>query len=100
MIDKWLNGWASPNIVSAKEFEKDLKRAGFKNIELKNITKNIIPSSRRMYLGSIFIYPLYKLLELAGKRTHTQAKTISSAYHQYRALKKDLWEYIIISAQK
>ncbi len=100
MIDRWLNGWASPNIVSAKEFEKDLKHAGFKNIELKNITKNIIPSSRRMYLGSIFIYPLYKLLQLAGKRTQTQTKTIASAYHQYRALKKGLWEYIIISAHK
>lgn len=100
VLDKWLNGWTSPPITTLPKFKKDLEKEGFKNIEIKDITKNITPSSRRMYLGSILTYPIYKLLELVNLKTSAQVKNIASAYHQYKALKKGLWKYIIFYAQK
>lgn len=98
-MQTWLEGWAVPNIATISKFKKDLKEAGFKNIQYRDIKENVLLSSRRMYLASLN-YPLAKMLELLKIRTKTQTGNVISAYYQYKTLKKDLWTYGIFTAEK
>jgi len=99
-MNKWLYGWALPNLSSVTEFQKYLEELGFKNIEFRDITKNVMPSSRYMYLLAIIGYPVYKFLEYFNIRTKMQIENIISAYYQHKTLKKDLWTYGIFYAEK
>jgi len=99
-MNNWLDGWAVPNLAGVNEFKKYLEELGFNNIEFKDITKNVMPSSARLYMASIFGYPIGKLLEWAGIRTKIQTKNIISAYYQHITLKRGLWLYGIFYAEK
>lgn len=99
-MNKWLYEWAVPNLASINEFQKYLEELNFKNIELKEVTKNVMPSSKRMYIASLFAYPIGKFLEWARIRTEMQTKNIISAYYQHITLKRGLWTYGIFYAEK
>ena len=99
-FNNWLEGWAVSNLTSINEFKNYLKNTGFQNIMLRNVTKNVMPSSKRMYLATIFSYPLAKAMELLGLRTRVEMKNMYSAFYQYSCLKKGLWAYSIFCAKK
>lgn len=46
-------GWAIPNFISVDYFKDYLTEAGFKNISLRNITQNILPSSELMMQNAV-----------------------------------------------
>jgi ubiquinone/menaquinone biosynthesis C-methylase UbiE len=96
----WLDGWAVPNLATPNQFKEYLKELGFKNIKYKDIKKNVMPSSIRLYRSSLIGLPIGKVLELLGIRSKTQTKNILGAYYQYKTIKKNLWTYGIITAQK
>ena len=60
-INRWLEGWAVPNLASINEFQKYLKELKFRNIEFKDIRKNVLPTSKFLYLVSIISFPLGNL---------------------------------------
>lgn len=99
-VGKWLGGWAVPNLASAKGFKKDLEELGFLNIKSKDIRKNIMPSSIRMFLASIPAFPAGKLFEILGIRTKIQTGHIIAGFWQYKNLKDNLWTYKLFSAEK
>jgi cyclopropane fatty-acyl-phospholipid synthase-like methyltransferase len=99
-INTWIDGWAIPNLSSVEEFKKDLEQTGFKNVSCINVTKNILPSSKRMYYYSIFTFPFAKVMQFLGLRTKTEMKNSMAAYYQYAALKRELWTYGIFYAEK
>lgn len=99
-MQKWLKGWAVPNLIGVNNFKKHLEQLNFKNIQFKDIKENVMPSSVRMYRASIIGYPIGKILELLGFRTKIQTGNIVSAFYQYKTLKKSLWTYGIFYAEK
>jgi ubiquinone/menaquinone biosynthesis C-methylase UbiE len=99
-LNKWLDGWAIPNLASVNEFQKNLEELGFKNIEFKDITKNISPSSKRMYLAGVSLYPYGKILEWIGIRNKTLTNNIIGAIYQYKVRKKNIGIYGIFYAKK
>ena len=99
-MDIWLEGWAVPNLAEAQSFKKDLEELGFRNIVFKDITENVMPSSRRMYWAAVLAYPIAKLMCLVGLRTEVQLKNMDAAYYQQITLRDRLWFYGVFCATK
>lgn len=99
-MQKWLQGWAVEFLETEENFKNYLKEAGFKNISYSNITKNVMPTSRRMYLLSYPAIIFAKLGELLGVRNKIQTQNVIAARYQYKALKSELWKYGIFYAEK
>ncbi len=100
-IQLWANGWAVPDFSTVKQFETQLKQAGFINIKIEDASQNIWRSVKRLYrayyAGKVlgFLYGLIKPnASKEGKRN------IETALYQYKTFKKHLWKYLIITAEK
>ncbi len=55
--NKFLTGFKVDNSSHKDDFLNDLRKAGFKNIKFHDKTKEIRPSSRRMYTLGCFLFP-------------------------------------------
>ena len=77
LITDWANGWAIDDFETIENFNRFLVEEGFENIQIDDATKHIVPSAKRLYVAYIDV-----------------------AYLQYKALKKGLWKYHILLAQK
>lgn len=101
IIQNWAHGWAVPDFSTIEEFEKQLQQTGFTNVQIEDATKNIKPSAKRLYKAYFLGKFLAWLYELSSKKiTPTSKKNVETAYLQYKGLKKDLWKYKIIYAEK
>ena len=72
LIQSWLNGWGVNSLETNQNFERYLKETGFKNISYFNITKNILPSSRRLYFYSFPAFFFGKIAEFLKIRNKIQ----------------------------
>ncbi|MCX6183238.1 MAG: methyltransferase domain-containing protein [Bacteroidetes bacterium] len=100
-IEKWITSWAISNLVSREYFTTELQNHGFKNIQLHDYTKAIYKSARRMYLAGIVGGVVSKIYNAFHPNVTPFAKTHSkSVVYQYKALNKNLWKYVVFSAEK
>ncbi|MEP6617330.1 MAG: methyltransferase domain-containing protein, partial [Ginsengibacter sp.] len=101
LVKQWANGWAIEDYATRESFENKLSENGFSNIRFKNATPAIMHSARRLYtayfMGMIpaFIYGLFH-----PAQTRLSKNNVTTAFLQYKTLKKGLWNYGIISAEK
>ena len=100
LMTSWLNGWCINSLDTKEDFENSLKKSKFKKISYRNVTKNIMPSSRRLYFYSFPALVFGKIAEILGIRNKTQTGNIVAAHYQYKATKRNLWEYGIFYAEK
>lgn len=100
LMKKWLNGWGVNFLETSEYFKKYSKEAGFKNISFLDVTKNVIPSSRRLYIYSFPALLFGRSAEFVRMRTKIQTGNIVAAHYQYKALKRRLWKYGIFYAEK
>jgi cyclopropane fatty-acyl-phospholipid synthase-like methyltransferase len=100
LMQKWLYGWGVNFLEKVDNFNLYLKNSGFLNIDFRDITENIKPSSVRLYKYSIFGIVISKILDFIGIRSDIQTKNVLSAYYQYKALVDKLWVYGIFYAEK
>jgi len=99
-MDTWLKGWGVSTLAQASLFERSLQEEGFVLIEFQDVTQHVMPSSRRLYWLSWPAIPLSKLGELVGWRKPAQTANLYGARCQYQTLKKELWHYGILYAEK
>ena len=100
-IREWAHGWAVKDFATKEEFEIQLKDAGFTNIKIEDASQNIIRSSKRLYHSYFAGRILGFLYGLVNRKASPQGKqNINTAYLQYKTLKKGLWKYLIIYAEK
>lgn len=95
-MNNWLNGWIIPNIATTDHFKKLLKKTGFKNIQITDITKNIYPSAKNIYRRGKEGYPE----DIYRKLTPMQMEHVKANIFQYITLKMGLWKYLIFYAKK
>lgn len=102
VIKKWLDGWQVNYLESPERFEGFMKNAGFTDVQYRNISKQIIHSSHRLYrfyfLASLYL--LWKKINFSRPATLFQKKNIAACKYQYKGLKKGLWQYGLITGQK
>lgn len=100
LMKKWTDSWAIQSYATVSEFHSALSDAGFRHIEDRNITQQVTPSIRRLYLS---FFPGVATTFIAGKlglRNEVQTKNTWSTYYQYKAFQRQLWEYHLFSARK
>ena len=100
MVERWCRGWAIPNVLTVQQIQQQLKEAGFREVQFRDITQSVAPSSRRIYIATLLFYPLGILCYWAGLRTAIQTRGIESGYYQYIVRKKGLGVYGICCAEK
>lgn len=100
IVSRWQQGWAIPSVPSINQFRRWLCEAGFHDVRFRDITKHVVPSSRRIYRASLLFYPLGLLLHWLGLRTEMQTRGIASGYYQHLARRRGLGVYGIFLAEK
>lgn len=96
VMNNWLTGWVMPNISTRDYFKKSMLKAGFKNIKIIDITKNILPSAKEIYCRGKQGYPE----DIFEKRSPLQMEHVKANIFQYTALKMGLWRYLIFYGEK
>jgi len=70
-------------VSSIGEFSCQLADAGFGDVAYRDITQHVAPSSRRMLLLTIMLFPLGRMLGWLGMRTDVQCRSIPPGYFQF-----------------
>jgi hypothetical protein len=87
-------------VASVGQVRQWLGEAGFVDISVRDATRHVVPSSRRIFVAALLFYPLGLLLYWAGLRTEVQTRGIASGYYQFHARRRGLGVYAIIRARK
>jgi tocopherol O-methyltransferase len=101
LVQQWAHGWAINDFSTTKEFHLQLNKNDFKNINMTDITEAIMPSAKKLY-RSYFIGALAaKFYRLFNPNATTLGRNnVRNARLQYKTLRKGLWSYQIVKAEK
>lgn len=105
-VDEWkivtvcLNGWAIPNLATVPEFDGYLRAAGFHTVKFRDVTANILPSSRRLYRIAWTTFPMQKFMAWLRLRSPVQSGNFYTALNQYRIFADSLSCYGIFVGVK
>jgi cyclopropane fatty-acyl-phospholipid synthase-like methyltransferase len=100
IMKNYLDGWAVNAIDTPEQFENSARELGFKNLSFRDVSKQVMPSSKKMFYFSIPAIILAKLQRSLRLISSLEAKHSVTLYNQYSALKKGLWKYGIFFAEK
>lgn len=100
-LEKWRKTWSMAPIESMEEYLPKFTDNGLIFKENHNFTKGITPTAKRMYYFSILGSAPSIIYNIIFRNVSRFAKThYKSIYYQYKALKKELWEYRIVLFEK
>lgn len=100
-VKRWANGWAIEDYATKENFEHQLNEAGFSNMHFENANEAIMRSAKRLYRGYFLgIVPAFIYRIFNPKATELAKNNVSTAYLQYKTLKKNLWKYGVFWAEK
>jgi tocopherol O-methyltransferase len=102
IIRKWIDGWQVNYLESPPRFQSFMEHAGFAKVNYRNISKEAAHSSRRLYRFYFLarVYLLWKKINFSKPATDMQKKNIAACKYQYKGMKKELWQYGIITGVK
>ncbi|HSJ67509.1 MAG TPA: methyltransferase domain-containing protein [Anditalea sp.] len=100
LLKEWLSGWSIPDIDTWDEHCMNMGMAGFTDIDMQDVTANILPSLRRLYRLSQKLLPLGEFLHLLKVRNDVKHANQVGSIKQYIALKEGIWFYSLFSAYK
>jgi cyclopropane fatty-acyl-phospholipid synthase-like methyltransferase len=96
MMQRWLDGWIVNSLDTPADWRRFAGEAGFRDIDYRDVTAEVMLSSKIMYYASLVFWPLHLLDRIKPLGPYPS----DALYHQYRALKKGLWEYGLFYAAK
>lgn len=100
-MEKWRKSWSMAPIESLNDYLPKFTNNGFVLLENHDYTKGIYPTARRMYLSSILGAVPSVMYNSIFRNVSRYAKShYKSGYYQYKALKKELWEYRVLLFEK
>jgi tocopherol O-methyltransferase len=97
---KALADWASPDLSTTGELDGWARQTGFADIIWRDITDNVRPSWRRLYLLAMAAYPAGLALHRMGLRKSVQHGNMRGAVNGWRTLQRGLWHECIMAARK
>lgn len=98
LLQSWLSGWAIPDLATADEWLQWAAGAGFQDARVEDITPNVRPSLLRLYRMATLLWGVALALRACGLRSETQHGNVRGARDQYRALRRGLWFYAMLTA--
>jgi tocopherol O-methyltransferase len=100
LMEKWTRSWAIREYAVSEVFERQMLEAGFRDVVVRDVTKRVARSVKLLFLyyypGLVYTY----LWQLLGWRNRVQTLNTHSTAYQYRAFRRGLWRYNIVSATK
>jgi len=100
-VRRFANNWAINSFATTSEFKDGLRSTGFINIEITDITQNIMPSAKKLYRSWFFGVIAAKIYSLLHPRATLLGKNnVANARLQYQTLKKGLWKYLVVKAER
>ncbi|MEK7447325.1 MAG: class I SAM-dependent methyltransferase [Patescibacteria group bacterium] len=99
-VQNTYNGWVLDNFSSYEDFNNNLKKLGYHNIEFIDVTKKIMKSSEEVYKSSRWIHPLVILLEKLHLTSETNVLAELACQGQYHMFKDGVIVYGVFIAQK
>ncbi len=100
LMQQWTDTWAIKSYAVTEDFQRDANAVGFINVAIKDITKNVLPSIKRLYYCYFPGIVITSVLQLFGFRNRLQTANTKSCLYQYKAWKQGLWKYNIITGIK
>lgn len=107
LVQKVLEGWAMPSLLTISEYTSLLKKYKFRNIHIYDFTENITPSFNKLgklrlptLPTSYVIYPFLVLAQKLGLLETIRVKNIQAGMLHNKALKNGIWRYCVITAEK
>ncbi len=100
IMRNWLNGWAVNSLDTPKQFRRYGADAGFRAMSFRDVSKNVFPSSRKLFLFSVPAIILATIQYRLGYISWLESLHSVTLYYQYVGLKKGLWQYGIFYAEK
>lgn len=97
---KMLEGWAVPNLAGVDQFNSYMWQVGFGNVYCEDITKYVMPSSRRMYMAAMSVYPFHVASKFVKFRTGAQRGNVEAALEQYKLLSTGGFTYCVFTGVK
>ncbi len=100
-LEKWRKSWSMAPIESLKEYLPKFTDNGFSVLENHNYTSGIHRTAKRMFYSS-FLGAIPSVIYNSFYRNVSRyAKShYKSGYYQYKALKKEMWEYRVLLFEK
>lgn len=100
LMEKWTRSWAIRQYAVGEEFERQANEAGFEDVVVRDVTRRVDRSVTRLffyyYPGLVYTY----LWQLLGWRNRVQTLNTHSTAYQYRAYRRGLWRYNIVTGTK
>jgi len=100
-LDMWRKTWNMAPIMNLEEYIPIFTHRGFMLNRNQNFTQKIFPTAKRMYYSYLFgALPAIAYNKLFKNVSRFAKTNYKSGYYQYKALKKELWEYRILLFEK
>jgi len=100
-VKKWAACWAINDFTTKEDFQDKLNEISFQKITWMDATDAIMPSAKRLYRSYFLGIIGAKLYQFFNPNaTELGKNSVHSAYLQYNTLKKQLWKYLVLRAEK
>jgi len=100
LMEKWTRSWAIREYAVTEDFERQMAETGFRDVVVRDVTRSVRRSVRRLFLyyypGLVYTY----LWQLMGWRNRVQTLNTHSTAYQYRAYRRGLWRYNLVAGTK
>lgn len=97
------DGWSS-TMIHENEYRKLAEEAGFHSLNFDIVTKNVLPSAWNLCVSSCLNFPFavfgWIVYKLTNVEVDTEMRNVYAGIYQYPTLKKGLWKYSIVYAEK
>jgi cyclopropane fatty-acyl-phospholipid synthase-like methyltransferase len=100
LVRQWLDGWTIPDLDTRDEHLTAAAAAGLAEVRLVDHTASTRRSLRRLYKLACVAWPIDWTLYGLGLRSTAQHGNVVASLRQYQALRRGLWFYGILSAEK
>ena len=100
LVRTWLDGWVVPNVPGEREWREMVAAAGMSEIELRDVSDSVQKSLRRLGRTVRMFSPLLSVMHRNGGRSDTQRGNTAGSIAQWRAYKRGLWRFALITARK
>jgi cyclopropane fatty-acyl-phospholipid synthase-like methyltransferase len=95
-LDKWRLTWSLAPIITLEEFKYILENEGLKFNQSQDFTREITPTSRRMFFASLAATIPSVLYNAFHNTSKFAKKHYKSGFYQYGALTQGLWQYQLL----
>ncbi|GHO51286.1 class I SAM-dependent methyltransferase [Ktedonospora formicarum] len=106
-LTPWLTGWVMPNLLTPDEYTSMMREEGFGAIQVRNLTEWTRLSISRLGKTGLPVLPaaslaivLTRILSLFRLFRKERVHNFEAGVCMNQALRKGLWQYIVIIAQK